>query len=556
MRLVDSLKRAAGTAVVAGLTLAFVHPAAASVCFTSGKVYIQQKVYDKACWFLECARKGEPENIDVLSLLAFARAQQRQYVSAGAAFQLGIDLATKKKDQKKVQDMQRNRLAVNALLFNAGIKALNGAGRVEMDNNRTSDEGTPQAKIEKQYGPPREYARFTEGGRVHEFWYYPDSGLAFHFPPSSDEPVRLELKPYQGMGDPQRAVTDTTEFPLYTGGSYVEEAAYDFELASYVDPVSLETYQNLAYVLSLLGRTDDAMHAAQRGLAIKPDDERLHQNLRAAAMARGNRLYAAGGAAMAAGDKVGAAAKYRESIDAFYKAKEIDPASAPGYVLRIADAWYHAAEALGKGTAEQKAAYDSAAVGYAAVVDQPSAPDSVKQNALYNAAVIYANQENYPKAIALLDRATGYYPNNRELWSLSGQTKYQAKDMNGAVTALRHALQLDPQEAADHQFLFLALNQLGKKDESIAEYTIYKALTQGTKKKQVKVWVDSADNRLGAANQLKTVFKSEGYPEEVYTYSEEGKSFETWFFWSKGRSVTFMDGQIFTKGIFPPKKSS
>jgi len=67
--------------------------------------------------------------------------------------------------------------------------------------------------------------------------------------------------------------------------------------------------------------------------------------------------------------------------------------------------------------------------------------------------------------------------------------------------------------------------------------------------------VDSADNRLGASNQLKTVVKAEGYPDEVYTYSEESKSFETWFFWTKGKTFTFLDGQIFSKGPVPLKKS-
>lgn len=540
MRVAQSLKLRYGTAGFVCLALFFAVPAQASVCFTSGKVYIQQKVYEKAGWFLECARKGEPENVDVLSLLAFARARERQFVSAGAAFQTGLDLATKQNDKKRLQE---NRLAANAELFNAGLQALNRAGLVAVDNDRSSgDVGTPQGKIEKQYGPPREYSRFTEAGRVHEFWYYPDSGMAFHFAPSAEEETQIEYSPYEGLGDPQKAVVDTTVFGPYSGGSYVAEAAYNFELASFVDPTSLETYQNLSYVLSLLGRVEDSMNAAKRGLAIKPDDQRLHQNLRAAAMARGNRLYSAG--------------KYREAVDAFRKAKDVDSASALGYDLRIADALYKHAEALGKGTPEQKAAYDSAAVGYVALIEQAAAADSIKQNALYNAAVIYANLEDYPKAIQILDKAMSLYADNLEIWALAGQTKFQAKDLTGAVTALRHALELDPQDASNHQFLFLSLSQLGKKEEAVSEYTIYKALTQGTRKTALKTWVDSADNRLGAGHQLKTVLTAEGYPEEVFTYSEGERTFETWFFWTKGKSVTFMEGQIFSRGAFPPKKSS
>jgi tetratricopeptide (TPR) repeat protein len=479
-----------GLLAVVAVGLSVSRPASATVCFTSGKVYVQQKVYDKAAYFLECARKAEPENIDALSLLAFARAQQRQYISAGAAFQMALDLAKKKNDTKKIQDLERNRLAVNAQLFNAGVKALSGSKGAEI--------------------PP-------ESG----------STLAAYAPPPA----------------PQIAVTDTTVFPPFTGASRLEEAAYDFILASYVDGNSVETYQNLAYVMGGLNRTDDAIRAASRGLEVKPDDQRLLTNMRAAVMGKAVAM-----------DNDG---KYAEAIDAYREAKkkDPDPKAAPGYQVRIAAAYYKLAEKATKGSPEQTAAFDSAAVGYSAVLDEAAASDSLKQNALYNAAVIKANQGKTKEAIALLDRGNGLYPNNKDMWSLNGQLKNTAEDYKGAVAALKHAMALDPQDPADHQALFLALNKTGDREASVAEYSIYKALNGGTKK-DPKVWADSADNRLGAQNQLKGILKAEGYPEEVYTYSEENKTFETWFFWSKGKSFTFMEGQIFSKGAFPPKKSS
>src|SRR6185295_8868391 len=91
---------AAAIVVALGVALV-VQPADAGVCFTSGKVYVQQKVYDKACWQLECARKEDPDNPQVYSLLAFARSRQRQFASAGAVFELGLNAAAKKKDQKR-----------------------------------------------------------------------------------------------------------------------------------------------------------------------------------------------------------------------------------------------------------------------------------------------------------------------------------------------------------------------------------------------------------------------------------------------------------------------
>src|SRR2546427_2064314 len=372
-----------GLKALVALGLLVSHPASATVCFTSGKVYMQQKVYDKAAWFLECARKAEPENIDALSLLAVARSQQRQYVSAGGAFQVALDLAKKKKDAKKIEAVERTRLAVNAQLFNAGVKALSGAG------------------------------------------------AAAAAPPDSSALPGA----YTGAPDPQAAITDTTVFAPFSGASRLEEAAYDFELASYVDPTAVETYQNLVYVLAGLNRTDDAIRAAKRGLQVKPGDEKLLQNLRAAVMSKALHLYGEG--------------KYVEAVSAFHDAKEKDPdpKSAPGYQLRIAEAELKHAEELPKASAEQKAFYDSAAVDFAAVLEMSAASDSIKENAMYNAIVIYANQENYPKATAMFDKAGAAFPKSQEIWSLGGQTKYQAKDYPGAVAALKHALELDPTDA-------------------------------------------------------------------------------------------------------------
>jgi tetratricopeptide (TPR) repeat protein len=533
--------RATPVALVAAALLCLVAvPAQAGISKTSGKVYMQQKVYDKAAFFLEKAREEDPKDVEVYPLLSFARAQLRQYRSAGASFQIGIQLATEKKDKKSLENLNGNRLSVTAQLFNAGIAALNRAGNVTAEDQRTTgDESSPYGKLEKEYGPPRDYARINEGSRAHEFWYYPDKGKIFHFSPNSDEPVEMPYEPYRGLGDPNKEISDTTVFSPYTGGSYLEEAAYDFELASYIDPTSVDTYQNLGYVLGVLGRVDDAIAVSKRGLASRPGDQRLERNLRAAVMSRGNRLFGAG--------------NYRAAIQAYQDAVSVDSSSALGYMSRIADAWYKYAEPLPKGP-ERLAAYDSAAAAYQRLLDI-TPPDSAeaRQNALYNAAVIYMQLENYPKAIEVLDRAVQLYPHNRDMLSLDGEAKFRSEDYAGAVTLLRRAVEVDPRDPANHQFLFHALQKLDKKEESVSEYMMYRALSGGTKKTNLKVWVDSADNRLGAENQLKTTLASDGYPEEVYTFTEDNKPFESWFYWSKGKAVTFMEGKVLSKGAFPPK---
>src|SRR5882762_1176428 len=119
-----------GVVVIALSALLAAHAADAGVCFTSGKVYVQQKVYDKACWQLECARKEDPDNAQVYALLGIARYERKQYASAGAVFQAGLDVAAKKKDKKRQDEMTSNRASMTARLFNMGIAALNRAGRI------------------------------------------------------------------------------------------------------------------------------------------------------------------------------------------------------------------------------------------------------------------------------------------------------------------------------------------------------------------------------------------------------------------------------------------
>jgi tetratricopeptide (TPR) repeat protein len=215
------------------------------------------------------------------------------------------------------------------------------------------------------------------------------------------------------------------------------------------------------------------------------------------------------------------------------------------------------AEPLPKDSEERRAAFDSASANYNLLYEvAPADAHDVKQNSIYNAAVIANNQGDYKKAAAILDKGVAVYSQNKELQSLCGQTKYQAGDYAGAIASLRKAVELDAKEVANHQFLFLAYLKQDKKEESAAEYAIYKALSGGKQRvaNDLKKWVDAADNRLGPSNQLKATLAAEGYPDEVYNFTEDGKTFESWFYWGKGKSVTFMEGQLFSKGTFPAQK--
>lgn len=534
-----------GGVLAAGLSILIaVQPAMAGVCFTSGKVYVQQKVYDKAAWNLECARREEPDNPQAYALLGFARGELRQYASAGAVYQLGIDVANKKNDKKRAEEMVNNRRAKYIDLYNSGVKALQRAGKISQDDSRTMDEGTPQAAIEKERGEPKDFSRFTENGKAHEFWYYPEQKLAYHFAPGGGDPLQIEFRPFQGAQDPKVAATDTTVFPLYSGASALAEAAYDFELAMLIDPSAPDIYKNLSYAYEVLGRPDDAIRAAQKGLAIKPGDKDLTQNLRVAAMGRGNRLFKS--------------EKFAESIPAYRAAMTYDEAGKVQYLSLIADAFQNQARKLEKGP-QQAALFDSAGAAYMAVYEAAPADSSgaaMRENALYNSAIIQVNLENYKGADEILKKGTEAFPNSKDLWLLAGQTRFQLNDYEGAVTAMRKVVELNPKEADAHQILFHALNKQNKKSESVAEYTVYKALSEGKQRtgSQLKTWVDSAGNRLPKGHQLDKTKAAEGYPEEVRTFMDGDKTLESWFYWTKGKSITFLEGQVFSQATFPPAK--
>jgi len=542
--------RSAMTAAVA-LLLSAAAPASAGICFTSGRVYVQQKVFDKACWYLECARREEPGNLPIYNLLAFARAQERQYISSGGALVRGLQLceADAKKNKKEIEKLIQTRKALNVDLYNKGIAAFNKAGTPAFLEGRTQGkEGSPQEAVEKEYGAPPYYGIVDEGGRMQEFWYYPEKGKAFHFPPEATTPEASDYHPYAGLGDPEKAVVDTVEFAPYAGGSYFAEAAYWFELASYEDPTSIDTYANLSFVYGVLGRADDAMRAAKLGLQLDPHNERLQKNLRAAAMSTGQRFFGSG--------------EFPAAITAFYSAMQVDTASTIVYMDRIANAWYSQARKLEKGP-EQLAAYDSASVAFQRLLqvvpaDADSSHLAIRENALYNAAVIYNNLENYTKAAEVLEQSVKLFPNNREMATLLGEMKFYANDFTGAAEQLRRSIALGPQEARPHQVLFNALVKLNKTNEAQDEYWIYRALQDGTPKRTnvIKIWCDAADNRFGPGNDLNAVRTAEGYPEEVRNYTDEGKVIETWFYWAKGKSFTFRDGKKVSAGTFPPVKES
>ena len=232
-------RRLPGAVLALCIVSAAAVPASASVCFTSGKVYVQQKVWDKAAMYLECARKLEPDNIQVYLLLGSARAELQQYASAGAAFEIGLQAARKKKDDKKIADLQNPKTFYMSRLYNSGVKAMS---LVPPGGNRRG------------------------GGTL---------------PPSRERCLRKWRSPTARSTGSSRVVPPGRGCVLLPAGDHGRSG-------------SVDSYRNLSYVYDLMGRSDDAMAAARAGLVLAPDDARLRTNLRAAAVGQANRQFKAG----------------------------------------------------------------------------------------------------------------------------------------------------------------------------------------------------------------------------------------------------------------------
>jgi len=209
--------------------LLLVPKADASSCLELGKDHTRRREFDKAATFLECAREEEPNDAEILSLLAVARSHERQYVSAGAAFQLGIVAAVEQRDSSQRATLEGNRAAVSAQLYNRATRALHD---------------------------------WTQKKELLDYPAY--SGL--------------RTRAWGGS----KAITDTTYFPPAMGNSSLQQAAYFLELASYVDPTSADTFEGLSRVLLDLGYAEDALRASQFAVGLHPDDQALIRSLRVA----------------------------------------------------------------------------------------------------------------------------------------------------------------------------------------------------------------------------------------------------------------------------------
>jgi hypothetical protein len=148
------------------------------------------------------------------------------------------------------------------------------------------------------------------------------------------------------------------------------------------------------------------------------------------------------------------------------------------------------------------------------------------------------------------------FPKSKELHSgRSGEYQTKPPDYQGRSPRCAGFSELDPKDRM-HTSSSSSRSTSWRSGRAVAEYTVYRALDVGKQRlgNQVKIWVDSAGNRAPAGHQLTKTKDANGYPDEVRTFSDGDKMLESWFYWTKGKSITFLDGQVFSQATFPPLK--
>jgi Flp pilus assembly protein TadD len=211
-------------------------------------------------------------------------------------------------------------------------------------------------------------------------------------------------------------------------------AEKEFREALSVQPDLEEAQINLAAVLVEGGKADEAATIMKKAIAKNPKNPALHINL--------------GMALSGKGDVEGANKEFEE-------ASRLEPNNATHLVT-------YAAHLTRSNRRDQAIAK----------LKQAEKVGLTDAGALAGVALEYKNMKEYKSCIAVLDKAV-QVKDLAELRIYRGTCKLGLKDLQGATTEFRDAVQREPNNALAHYSLGNALADGGKLDEAIKEWETY-----------------------------------------------------------------------------------
>lgn len=332
---------------------------------TSAKLYIQQKQWDKAEQSLLKEIAKNDKNEEAWFLLGQTRLEVKNYTGMNEAYTKALAIS----DAHKV-DIQRNRLAIWATLYNDGVAAYN-KGRdsaaqydVAIEKFNTAINLVPDSANTYYVAAMAHYAKKDYGGAVSKL------GKALELNPNFGDAARFAAQLHYAAATEALAANDTAK-----AMESLAKSARMYEAAYKAEPNNVENITGLIDVYERMKQSDKAMALTKEAIAKDPN----------------NKIFR-----YAYGVFLLKSENFGESTEQFKKAIEIDP--------KYGDAIYNLGVAYLNWGVAMKVEADKAA---------EKAGKNAKEDKSY--------QEKFKVAIPYLERATEFRIDDAGLWQQLGR---------------------------------------------------------------------------------------------------------------------------------------
>jgi tetratricopeptide (TPR) repeat protein len=351
-----------------------------------------------------------------------------------------------------------------------------GWAYAELDSAEKAGAAFDQAMV-KLANDPKKLKQVSDN-REHYWVVYYNAGLQRY----KDADQIVPLKDLLGSTDPKAA----------DARAKLEQSAIEFRKAIAILPSKAEAYNNMAVVLALQGRFDDAAAVVDQGLKVDPENE----NLKARKDSMYNNVVV----------KLLEEGKYDEAVAQLEKSLERNPTDY-GLLGRIAQTSYEHGQKLDekKDATGAKTAYDKAVVYFGRAAEQAPA-DSLKRDMRYNQAVAA--------------QAGG--------------------DVQTAAKVLFDLVQEHPKDATLHKMLRGSYEKLGQKKK--ADEQIWVVLGMADNSSPVAD-VAAYTSTVGKASDAGKTLAAQGAPEEVRQFASGETKVDVWYYWQKKRVYAFSGGR-------------
>ena len=267
---------------------------------------------------------------------------------------------------------------------------------------------------------------------------------------------------------------------------------------------------------------DKAETVFRNGLTQIPGDSSLTQALKAVRTNYARKLV---------DDK-----KYEEAIAYFTDLLKTEPNNGDLY-LSIGDAYFKRAQ--GKQADARNADFVLAGDAYAKAGElKPGDADLP-----FNAALAYQNAGQWAKAEGQWRLASKLRTDDVDALSSLAAVLAEQKKFDESIKTIHAAVGLKPQNKNLHRQFGAIYTKAGNNGKATEELMVYLAMQNGQPVPDAAAAAKGAKGGTAAARTL----ASDGAPEQVYAWTADQDSYETWFYWAKQRAFTFKAGALVTK---------